>query len=99
MDSTKSFEYGVKMGQSAHGLQNYVSFISGYLGGDWQATTTFQDVHDAFEYKRNFAKLDIESCPNLTDWQKERLGLQSDCQIWMQERVTNLLLGWVNRLR
>ena len=92
-------EYNARMCQSARGLQNFASFFANQVFGNWQVTTTSQDVHDAFEFKRNAVKRDIESCSELSDYQKTFYGQQSDRQIWRQEVFTNFLLWGMNRLR
>lgn len=60
--------------------------------------TTTQDVHDAFEFKRNAVKRDIESCYGLSDRQKAYFSLQSDRQIYFQESFAQYLLWGMNRL-
>ena len=92
-------EYNARMCQSARGLQNFASFFANQVFGNWQVTTTSQDVHDAFEFKRNAVKHDIESCSGLSDYQKTFYFQQSDRQIWRQEVFTNFLLWGMNRLR
>lgn len=92
-------EYNARMCQSARGLQNFASFFANQVFGNWQVTTTSQDVHDAFEFKRNAVKHDIESCSGLSDYQKTFYCQQSDRQIWGQEVFTNFLLWGMNRLR
>lgn len=92
-------EYNARMCQSARGLQNFASFFANQVFGNWQVTTTSQDVHDAFEFKRNAVKHDIESCSGLSDYQKTFYCQQSDRHIWRQEVFTNFLLWGMNRLR
>ena len=53
-------EYNARMRQSARGLQNFAGFFANQVCGNWQVTTTSQDVHDAFEFKRNAVKRDID---------------------------------------
>ena len=92
-------EYNAKMCLSARGLQNFASFFANQFCGNWQVTTTSQDVHDTFEFKRNAVKRDIESCGGLTDYQKAFYCQQSDRQLLWQEIFTSFLLSGMNRLR
>jgi myosin-crossreactive antigen len=92
-------EYNAKMCQSAHGLQNFASFFANQFCGNWQVMTTSQDVHDAFEFRRNAVKRDIESCSGLSDYQKAFYCKQSDRQLLWQEVFTSVLLRGMNRLR
>ena len=84
---------------SAHGLQGFANFLANQLCGNWQVTTTSRDVHDAFEYKRNAVKRDIENCGGLSSYQKALYCQQSDRQIMSQEIYTKILLWGMNRLR
>lgn len=95
----KIYEYNVKMCQSAQGLQNFASFIANRFCGNWQVTTTYQDVHDVFEFKRNAVKRDIESYSGFSEYQKFFYCQQSDRQIWSQEIFISLLFGKTNLLR
>ena len=99
MNNNTILMYNARMCQSVHGLQNFASFFANQFCGNWQVTTTFQDVHDAFEFKRNAVKRDIESSSGLSDYQKAFYCQQSDRQIWNQEVFTNFLLWGMNRLR
>ena len=99
MYKRKINEYNAKMCQSAHGLQGFANFLANQLCGNWQVTTTSRDVHDAFEYKRNAVKRDIESCSVLSDYQKAFYCMQSDRQLLWQEVFTSVLLRGMNRLR
>ena len=99
MYKRKINEYNAKMCQSTHGLQGFANFLANQLCGNWQVTTTSRDVHDAFEYKRNAAKRDIENCGGLSAYQKALYCQQSDRQIMNQEIYTKILLWGMNRLR
>ena len=99
MYNRKLNEYNAKMCQSAHGLQGFANFLANHFCGNWQVTTTSRDVHDAFEYKRNAVKRDIENCSELSDYQKALYCQQSDRQIMSQEIYTKILLWGMNRLR
>ena len=92
-------EYNAKICQSARGLQNFASFFANQFCGNWQVMTTSQDIHDAFEFKRNAVKRDIESCSGLSDYQKAFYCMQSDRQLLWQEVFTSVLLRGMNRLR
>jgi hypothetical protein len=99
MYNRKINEYNAKMCLSAHGLQGFANFLANQFCGNWQVTTTSQDVHDAFEYKRNAAKRDIENCSGLSAYQKAFYCQQSDRLIMNQEIYTKILLWGMNRLR
>lgn len=95
--TNKINDYNAKMCQSAHGMMNFASFFANQLCGNWQVVTTTQDVHDAFEFKRNAVKRDIESCYGLSDCQKAYYCQQSDRQIHYQEFFARYLLWGMNR--
>ena len=99
MNYHRIIEYNAKMCQSASGLQRFANFYANLFCGNWQVTTTSQDVHDAFEYKRNAVKRDIESINGLSYLQKTFYCQQSDKQIMGQEIFTNIMLWGMNRLR
>ena len=92
-------EYNAKMCQSAQGLQGFANFLANQFCGNCQVTTTSQDVHDAFEFKRNAVKRDIENCGGLSAFQKALYCQQSDRQIMSQEIYTKSLLWGMNLLR
>lgn len=99
MNNRRINEYNAKMCQSAHGLQGFANFLANQLGGNWQVATTSQDVHDAFEFKRNAVKRDIENDSGLSAYQKALFCQQSDRLIMSQEIYTKILLWGMNRLR
>ena len=98
MDNNRIKEYDIKMCHCALGMEDFNKFLVNELSGNWQATTTLQDVHDAFEYKRNSKKRDIENS-NLLDYQKALACQQSDRNIQKQEELAISILYKTNRLR
>ena len=80
-------------------IAEFRQFFRKSVLGNWQVTTTSQDVHDAFEFRRNAVNRDIESCSGLSDYQKAFYCKQSDRQLLWQEVFTSVLLRGMNRLR